>query len=74
MTPVAEEYLIFFVALWRPLIKGVVAEHDVILLSVVLNADDLFDDIAFRAVHVGRVFDKIRDIVFHDLPPSIGKF
>ena len=74
VTPVTEEYLIFLVALWRPLIESIVAEHDVVLLAVVLNADDLFDDIALRAVHVGRVFDKIRDIVFHDLPPSIGEF
>lgn len=50
----AEEYLVFLIALWRPLIKGVVTEHDVVFLAGVLNADDLLDDIAFRAVHVTK--------------------
>ena len=65
---VAEKYLIFLVAFWCPLIKGVMTEYDVIFFAVVLYADDLLDDIAFRAVHVGCVFDKIRYLTHGDSP------
>lgn len=71
MTAVAENYLIFLVALWRPLIESVVAEYDVVFFAVVLYADDLLDDIALCAVHVGCVFDKIRDAFFHDFFSSL---
>ena len=48
----AEDYFIFLVAPGRPFVKGVVTEYDIVFLAVVLNADDLLHDIAFRAVHV----------------------
>lgn len=66
MPAMAEEYLILLVAFRRPPVIGIVTEHGVILFAVVLNAYDLTDDIALRAVHVGRVFDKIGDLVAHD--------
>ena len=68
MAAVTEEYLVFLIALWRPLIKGVVAEHDVVFLAVVLNADDLLNDIALCAVHIGCVFDKIRYLTHGNSP------
>ena len=68
MTAVAENYLIFLVALWRPLIESVVAEYDVVFFAVVLYADDLLDDIALCAVHICCVFDKIWYLTHGDSP------
>ena len=68
MTAVAENYLIFLLALGRPLIESVVAEYDVVFLAVVLYAYDLFDDIAFRAVHIGCILDKIRYLTHGNSP------
>ena len=44
MAAVAEEYFILLVAFGRAPVKGIVAEHSIILLTVVLKTDGLSDN------------------------------